>query len=122
MEYFRLDDSGHMIAEDQYMLSSHSSSSSYTGDQYGPFSGPLPFFQSFFGGGGRDYDGSPRYVPPSAPTSSRNGPGQYYGRDLDGNPVYIRPPGPQGDERPPAQYRTRRPADAGAYWRGRPIN
>ncbi len=60
MEYFRLDDSGHLIAEDQYMLSSRS----YGGDQNGPFSGPFPFFQSWFSGGGRDYDGSPRYVAP----------------------------------------------------------
>jgi membrane peptidoglycan carboxypeptidase len=116
MEYFRLDDSGHLIAEDQYMLSSRS----YGGDQNGPFSGPFPFFQSWFSGGGRDYDGSPRYVAPPSSNYSR-GPGTYYSRDYEGRPVYIRPPNSSDEGVPQPQYRTRRP-DAGAYWRGRPVN
>jgi 1A family penicillin-binding protein len=119
MEYFRLDDSGRLISEDQYMLSSRS----YPGDQFGPssgpFSGPFPFFQSFFGG--RDYDGSPRYVPPS---SYNRGPTTYYPqREYEGRPVYQTPRYeselPDDGRRAPPRYQ--RP-DAGAYWRGRPIN
>jgi len=119
MEYFRLDDSGRMINDDQYLLSSRSTT---TTEESGPFSGPFPFFQSFFGNG-RDYDGSPRYVSPSSPPPSQSrGPGIFYSRDLDGRPVYIQPPDASSNDRPPPRYRTRPPVDAGAYWRGRPVN
>jgi membrane peptidoglycan carboxypeptidase len=98
MEYFRLDDSGH-IADTRDKLMSRGGSSFY-GDENGPFNG----IQSWFG---RNFSGPPdpgyvRGYPPGPTTTIQ--------RDFEGRPVYQQRD--YGPAPPPPPFQ-------GGGWRGR---